>query len=151
MIWLPQKCYINCVRTTYTLPLYTVSQEEISVLWEVTVLVILAKTCMCTCTITNSFWHKSYFTVQEFRFGTQFCPSLPPYCAPLDFCLWGWMKSEVYRTKVDTWEELLDLIMYVIASIKEHQDALRQATCHVLTRVAKCIDVDVGIFEYVLY
>jgi hypothetical protein len=27
----------------------------------------------------------------------------------------------------------------------------RQATCHVLTRVAKCIDVDGGIFENVLY
>jgi hypothetical protein len=21
---------------------------------------------------------------------------------PLDFCMWGWMKSEVYKIKVDT-------------------------------------------------
>jgi hypothetical protein len=32
------------------------------------------------------------------------------------------MKSEVYRTKVDTPDELLDLIMVVIASIQERQD-----------------------------
>jgi hypothetical protein len=39
----------------------------------------------------------------------------------------------------------------VIARIKERQDSLRRATRHVLTRVTKCIDVDGGIFEKVLY
>jgi hypothetical protein len=52
---------------------------------------------------------------------------------------------------VDTRDELLDHVMDVIARIKERQDALRRATRHVLTRVAKCIDVDGGIFENVLY
>jgi hypothetical protein len=61
------------------------------------------------------------------------------------------MKFEVYRTKVDTRGELLHLIMDVIGSIKERPDALRRATYHVLTRLAKCIDVDGGIFENVLY
>jgi hypothetical protein len=37
------------------------------------------------------------------------------------------------------------------ACIKERQDALRRTTRHVLTRVAKCIDVDSGIFEHLLY
>jgi hypothetical protein len=60
------------------------------------------------------------------------------------------MKSEVYRRKVDTWDELLDCIMDAIACIKERQDELRRATRHVLTRVAKCIDVDGGIFENLL-
>jgi hypothetical protein len=60
------------------------------------------------------------------------------------------MKSEVYRRKVDTWDELLDRIMDAIARIKEREDELRRATRHVLTRVAKCIDVDGGIFENVL-
>jgi hypothetical protein len=40
--------------------------------------------------------------------------------------------------------------MDAIARIKEIQDELRQATCHVLTRVAKCIDVDDGISENIL-
>jgi hypothetical protein len=40
--------------------------------------------------------------------------------------------------------------MDAIARIKERQDELRRATRHFLTRVAKGIDVDVGIFENVL-
>jgi hypothetical protein len=62
------------------------------------------------------------------------------------------MKSEVHRRKVDTWDELLDRIMDAIARLKEHQDELivRRATRHVHTRVAKCTDVDGGIFENVL-
>jgi hypothetical protein len=61
------------------------------------------------------------------------------------------MKTEVYRTKVDAPDELSDLIMDVIVNIKERPDALRRATYHGLTRLAKCIDVDGGIFENVLY
>jgi hypothetical protein len=33
-------------------------------------------------------------------------PPRSPDLTPLDFCLWSWMKSEVYRRKVDTWDEL---------------------------------------------
>jgi len=58
------------------------------------------------------------------------------------------MKSEVYRKKVDTRDELLVNILDVIACIKERQDALRRTTHHVFTRVAKCIDVDGRIFEH---
>ena len=60
------------------------------------------------------------------------------------------MKSEMYRKKVDTRDELLVNVLDVIASIKERQDALRRTTRHVFTRVVKCIDVDGGIFEYLL-
>jgi hypothetical protein len=41
--------------------------------------------------------------------------------------------------------ELID----VIAHLKEHQEALRRATRHVVTRAAECIDVDGGIFKNV--
>ena len=60
------------------------------------------------------------------------------------------MKSEVYRKKVDTRDELLFNILDVVACIKERQDALLRATRHVFTRVAKCIDLDNGIFEHLL-
>jgi hypothetical protein len=53
--------------------------------------------------------------------------------------------------KNDTREELLDFVREGIASLKEPRDTLRRATGHVLTRVAKCFDVDGGIFENVLY
>jgi hypothetical protein len=60
------------------------------------------------------------------------------------------MKSEVYRRKVDTWDELRDRIMDAIARIKECQDKLRRPTRHVRTRVGKCIDVDSGIFKFII-
>ena len=55
------------------------------------------------------------------------------------------------QKKVDTRDELLVNILDVIASIKERQDALRRTTRHVFTRFAKCIEVDGGIFEHLLY
>jgi hypothetical protein len=33
---------------------------------------------------------------------------------------------------------------------QEHQDDLRRATCTVVRRVEKCIEVDGGIFEHLL-
>ena len=69
---------------------------------------------------------------------------------PLDFCLWGLMKSEVYRKKVDTRDKLPVNMLNVIACIKERQDALRWTTHLVFTRITKCIDADGGIFEHLL-
>ena len=60
-------------------------------------------------------------------------PPRSPDLTPLDFCLWGWMKSEVYRKKVDTRDELLVNILDVITCIKERPDVLRRTTRHVLT------------------
>jgi hypothetical protein len=84
------------------------------------------------------------FGAQYFEFGAQY---VLPNLTTLDFYLWAWMKSEVYRRKVDTRKELLNSTMDAIARIKDCQDELRRATCHVLTRDAKCTDVDGGIFE----
>ena len=36
----------------------------------------------------------------------------------LDFCLWGWMKSEVYKEKVNTRDELVARIMSSAALVK---------------------------------
>jgi len=54
------------------------------------------------------------------------------------------------QKKVDTRDEQLVNILDVIACIKGRQDALRRTTRHVFIRVPKCIDVDGGIFEYLL-
>ena len=70
---------------------------------------------------------------------------------PLDFCLWGWMKSEVYKEKVNTRDELVARIMISAALLKhERQDDLRRATRTIVKRVEKCIEVDGGIFEHLL-
>jgi len=69
----------------------------------------------------------------------------------LDFCLWGWMKSEVYKEKVNTGDELVARIMNSAALIKqERQDDLRRATRTVAKRDEKCTEVDGGIFEHLL-
>jgi hypothetical protein len=68
---------------------------------------------------------------------------------PLDYCLWGRMKSEVYKAKVNTRDELVARIMNSAALIKqEHQDDLRRATNTIAKRVKKCIEVDGRIFEH---
>jgi len=69
----------------------------------------------------------------------------------LDFCLWGWMKSEVYKVKANTRDQLVARIMNSAAVIKqERQDDLRRATRTVAERVEKCTEVDGGIFEHLL-
>jgi hypothetical protein len=68
-----------------------------------------------------------------------------------NFCLWGWMKREVYNEKVNTRDELVARIMNSAALIKhECQDDLRRATRTVAKRVEKCIEVDGGIFGHLL-
>ena len=63
-----------------------------------------------------------------------------------DFCLWGWMKSEVYKGKVNTTHELVTRIMNSAALIKQES----QDNFSIAKRVEKCIEVDGGIFEHLL-
>jgi hypothetical protein len=59
------------------------------------------------------------------------------------------MKSEVYKEKVNSRDELVARIMNSAVLIKqERQDDLRRATRTVAKRVVKCIEVDGGIFEH---
>ena len=64
----------------------------------------------------------------------------------------GWMKSEVYKEKVNTRDELVARIMNSAALLKqERQDDLRTATRTVVKRAEKYIEVDGGIFEHLLW
>jgi hypothetical protein len=68
-----------------------------------------------------------------------------------DFGLWGWMKNEVYKEKVNIRDELVARIMNSAALIKqERQDDLRRDARAVAKRVEKCVEVDGGIFEHLL-
>jgi len=61
------------------------------------------------------------------------------------------MKSEVYKEKVNTRDELVARIMNSAAIIKqERQDNLRRATHAIAKRVEMCTEVDGGIFERLL-
>ena len=64
-----------------------------------------------------------------------------------DFCLWCWMKGEVYKAKVDTPDELFTRISVAAACIKKGEDQLRRTIRDLGTRVAKCTEVDGGDFR----
>jgi len=62
------------------------------------------------------------------------------------------MKSEVYNEKVNTRDELVARIMNSAALIKqEHQEDFRRDTRTIAKRAEKCIVVDGGIFEHLLW
>jgi hypothetical protein len=60
------------------------------------------------------------------------------------------MKSEVYKRKLDTRDELLARILDAAALIKIREDNLRRRAGDFRTRVAKRFEVDGGIFEHLL-
>jgi len=69
----------------------------------------------------------------------------------LDFCLWEWMKSDVYKEIVNRRDELVACIMNSAAFTKqERQDDFMRATLTTAKRVEKCLEVDGGIFEHLL-
>ena len=69
---------------------------------------------------------------------------------PLDFRLWGWMKSGrySYKRKVDTRDEPLVRILDAAVCIKKGEDQIRRTARDLRTRFAKCAEVDGGIFEH---
>jgi hypothetical protein len=48
-----------------------------------------------------------------------------PKSTPLDLCLWGSMKSEVYKRKVDTRDEMLVRVLDNTARKKKREVQLR--------------------------
>jgi len=66
-----------------------------------------------------------------------------------DFCLWGWMKSEVYKENVNTRDELVARIMN---SAQSKNAKTTSGELHVLLPrgFEKCVEVDGGIFEHLL-
>ena len=67
------------------------------------------------------------------------------------FCLWAWIKNEVYKRKVDTRDKLLVHVWDAAESIKKREDQLGWTTHDLRTRVAKCIEVDGRIVEHSLW
>jgi hypothetical protein len=68
-----------------------------------------------------------------------------PDLISLDF-LWGWMKSEVHKRKVGKRDELFPRILDAATSIKKREDQLRRTTRDLRTQIAKCTEVDGGIY-----
>jgi hypothetical protein len=71
-----------------------------------------------------------------------------PDLTPLDFCLWGWMKNEVRKRKVNIRDILLARILDAAAHIGKGENRLRRITRDLRTQVVKCTEVDDGIVEH---
>jgi len=69
------------------------------------------------------------------------------YCS-LYFCLWGWMKSELCKRKVDIRDELLAPILDATARIKKRENQHRRTIHHLHTLDAECTEADGGIFAH---
>jgi hypothetical protein len=52
------------------------------------------------------------------------------------------MKSEVYKEKVNTRDELVARVVNIVALRKQERQDLRRATRTVVKRVEMCIEVD---------
>jgi len=60
------------------------------------------------------------------------------------------MTSKVYKRKVDTRDELIALVWDAAERIKQLEDQLRRTKRDFRVLVAKCVEVDGGIFEHLL-
>lgn len=77
-------------------------------------------------------------------------PPRSPDLSPLDYCIWGWMKGQVYKTRINSREELIARIMDSATQLKEHPRKLRNSTKAVHKRALKCIENEGLTFEHVL-
>jgi hypothetical protein len=67
----------------------------------------------------------------------------------LDYCLWGWRAK--FTREVGYRRRTAGSHLDVAACIKTREDQLRRTTRDLRTRVAKCFEVDGGIFENLLW
>jgi len=84
------------------------------------------------------------------RGGSVAWPPRSPDLTPLDYYLWGHMKTLVYETKVESRAALRDRIFAAAEHIRNHPDNVASATQSLLMRAEKCIATGVGHFEQLL-
>ena len=77
-------------------------------------------------------------------------PPRSPDLIPLDYYLWGHMKTLMYETKVDSRAALRDRIFGAAEHIRNHPDIIASATQSLLMRAENCIAVGGGHFEQLL-
>ena len=77
-------------------------------------------------------------------------PPRSPDLNPLDYYLWGHMKSMVYATKIHTEDELLTRILDTAASLRADNRTLQRATSSIVTRAEMCLERRGGHFEQLL-
>lgn len=82
------------------------------------------------------------------RGGRKQWPPRSPDLTPLDFFLWGHIKTIVYRTSVDSEEELQERILEAMTSVTP--EMLAKARQNLIRRAKMCVRMEGGHFEHLL-
>jgi len=77
-------------------------------------------------------------------------PPSSPDLTPLDYYIWGHMKTLVYETKVDSRASLRDQIFAAAGNIRNHPNIIVSATQSLLISAENCITAGGGHFELLL-
>ena len=85
------------------------------------------------------------------RGGPRQWPARSPDLTPLDYYLWGHMKTLVYKKKSNTREELLQRIMEACQDIRDKPDVLRESASSILKRAQLCIEQGGNHFENLMW
>lgn len=81
------------------------------------------------------------------RGGPRQWPARSPDLTPLDYYLWGHMKTLVYKKKSNSKQELVQRIMEVSQDIRNKPETLRESAYSILKRARLCIEQNGDHFE----
>ena len=101
----------------------------------------------CTC---SADLNESFPNCWLGRGGPVAWPPRSPDLTPLDYYLWGHMKTLVYETKVESRAALRDRSFAAAEHIRNHPDNIASATQSLLMRAENCIATGGGHFEQLL-
>ena len=73
-----------------------------------------------------------------------------PNLNPLDFHLWGYLKSIVYATSIENAEILRNRIEQGFRQIRETSGIIERVTRSMTRRVQACLQMQGGHFEHLL-
>lgn len=75
-------------------------------------------------------------------------PARSPDLSPLDFYLWGALKNVIYKTEINTLEELKNRIKNAFRIITRR--TLQRTINKISTKINKCIHVNGNLFEHLV-
>nr|CAH7763917.1 unnamed protein product [Callosobruchus chinensis] len=84
------------------------------------------------------------------RGGPQFWPPRSPDINPLDYFLWGYLNSLVYKTPVQNEEDLRNRIVDLCLIIKNTPHIFERVRHSMIRRLNRCIEAGSGHFQHLL-
>ena len=81
------------------------------------------------------------------RGGPLLWPARSPDLNPMDFSIWGYLKSIVYDSPINNLNELNVKIVNSVNMLKSNEDLLFKIRQSFVKRISKCIEVNGGHFE----